>query len=313
MTDKIIIHREEKDTKSVPIAASKDSRLSLKARGLYYTLLLLSESWKLTVQGLTKILPDGRDAIRSNIKLLETYGYCIREPIRDRKGKFLGYDYHIYESPLYASASELYIRKQEENPQPENPATGYPATGNPPQCIKEDIYNINTIQVQAEIDDWFDETEGNYIPEPSGPIQPKMFKEKTRKPQQMEVIPQTAHVALYGVCYLADTQQKALALDSTQRGRVAGALGRLRDAGADLGRIGDFETWWRNDWRSKVKESGAYQPPRPDQVVEHWFVAMENTKAQEPEKEELNGYERISSDELARTMQKIAQMRREGQ
>ena len=47
----------------VGMDVAKDQRLNLTERGMLLTLLSLPPDWDFTVEGMTKILPDGRDRI----------------------------------------------------------------------------------------------------------------------------------------------------------------------------------------------------------------------------------------------------------
>lgn len=64
-------------------AAARDRRLSRRARGLLVELLSHSDGYGVSVEGLVKLGPEGRDAIRSAIAELEKYGYLIRDRERD--------------------------------------------------------------------------------------------------------------------------------------------------------------------------------------------------------------------------------------
>ena len=54
------------------------SGLSLKAQGLLCNMLHLPDNWVFSVQGLQKIVPDGKDAIRAALKELEIAGFIDR-------------------------------------------------------------------------------------------------------------------------------------------------------------------------------------------------------------------------------------------
>ena len=55
----------------VGMDVAKDQRLSLTERGMLLTLLSLPPDWDFTVEGMTKILPDGRDRIRTAMNNLK--------------------------------------------------------------------------------------------------------------------------------------------------------------------------------------------------------------------------------------------------
>ena len=79
----------------------RDQRITLKAKGLLGILLSLPENWNLSVEGLTKIIKEGRHSITNTIKELIEAGYIERTQIRD-KGKFVGYTYLVMEQPKSA-------------------------------------------------------------------------------------------------------------------------------------------------------------------------------------------------------------------
>lgn len=71
----------------------RDERLSLRARGLYGQILSHRTGWKITVETLVRVNPEGRDAIRSAIRELREHGYLIVRPRQDEHGRLAGQDY----------------------------------------------------------------------------------------------------------------------------------------------------------------------------------------------------------------------------
>jgi hypothetical protein len=123
----------------------------------------------------------------------------------------------------------------------------------------------------SEFDGWEEIIPGSVQPEVSQPsFLPKMVKDVTLRKNG---VPKTAHSLMYRLCFLIETETEALTLNSRDRGRIAGALGHLVDAGADLSQLNRFEDWWATHWQSKSK-SGSYVPPTPEQVVRYWVTAM---------------------------------------
>ena len=94
----------------------RDKTLSIKERGLLITLLSLPNNWEFSVYGLTKILPDGKDAISATLKKLEAAGYLKRIQAKNENGQFNGYDWEITDN------------KKEDLPITENPKTATPET-----------------------------------------------------------------------------------------------------------------------------------------------------------------------------------------
>lgn len=105
---------------------SMDSRLGMKERGLFLTLLSLPDSWEFSVIGLSKILPDGKAAIQSTVQKLEKLGYLKRVQAKGEKGKFAGYDWEIIPQPEIGAPLT-------ENRSTENQSTENPSTKNPTQ------------------------------------------------------------------------------------------------------------------------------------------------------------------------------------
>lgn len=110
---------------------TKDERLGMKERGLLVTLLSLPDNWEYSVLGLTRILPDGRDAIQASVRKLEEFGYIKRVQAKDEKGKFSGYDWEVTDVPFTGNPSTE--NPSTENPSAENPSAEKPSTENPPQ------------------------------------------------------------------------------------------------------------------------------------------------------------------------------------
>lgn len=291
----------------VDTTISRDPRVGLKARGLYYTVMILPENWDFSVRGMQEIIPDGRDSIRGAIRTLIKYGYCERTLIRD-KGQIVGYDY-------------CFIEKE--------PETAFPSPGNQPQSkntsnqesslsLIQAHADTRTREIDTQIDDLFGDLEqngnGSWIPG----TKPNDYRQSTQPsllntvaPREVRVndaIPKVAHTIMHRLCFLAESEQQGLLLNSEQRGRVSSALGKLKAAGADIiGGLPKFETWWAGDWRSKQKNSSAYQPPRPEQVTEHWFLAMKNTTVVEAPKPKA--LEVLNSTKLAEVMKQRAKAR----
>lgn len=97
----------------------RNTKLSLKAKGLLSLMLSLPEDWDYTTKGLAKICKDGVDSICSTVNELEEHGYVIRERIRNAKGQLTDIQYTILEQP-----------------KPPQPGQGKPKQENPVLDIK---------------------------------------------------------------------------------------------------------------------------------------------------------------------------------
>ena len=67
----------------------RDKELSMKDRGVFCTICSLPDGWNFSVSGLSAIVPDGVDAIRSSIINLEELGYMERTKTRGKDGKYV--------------------------------------------------------------------------------------------------------------------------------------------------------------------------------------------------------------------------------
>ena len=91
-----------------------DKSLKLFDRGLLITLMSLRDNWEFSINGLARIVVDGRDAISKGIERLQKHGYLKKEQLREN-GKFSGICLRIIvpaERPV------------QEKPVTENPPTG---------------------------------------------------------------------------------------------------------------------------------------------------------------------------------------------
>lgn len=118
-----MIIRIKKDKRFTVISRDslQDKRLTWKATGLLAFLLSLPDDWSVNVRHLSSAKKDGRDGTISGLHELEKAGYVHKQLLHDDSGKFMGYDYMVYEVPPDA----------EQLPFPEKPETGKPFPENP--------------------------------------------------------------------------------------------------------------------------------------------------------------------------------------
>lgn len=101
-------------------SAVRDSRLSLKARGLLVLLLSHAEGYQISAQRLSEQTREGRDALRSAMRELEDIGYLRRVRRRAPDGTFAT-ETTVYETPQ-GDLPDL----QPGTNQQVTPETGYP-------------------------------------------------------------------------------------------------------------------------------------------------------------------------------------------
>jgi predicted transcriptional regulator len=153
----IFRNNTQKQYTNIDNAIFSNRELKLKDRGILTTLLSLPDNWDFSVQGLYKILPDGKSAIEASLKRIEKQGYLTRRVIRDENGRYSDYEWEIHETP---QAKHLNVVPKPENQDTGYPKMGYPNTENPdtdnkPQSITKVSNNktsINTESVLSESD-----------------------------------------------------------------------------------------------------------------------------------------------------------------
>ena len=114
-----------------------DNNISWKAKGILSYLLSKPDGWITYLVDIEKQSTDGRDSVSAGIKELEKTGYIKRKRIRE-KGKFKGWEYHVYEYPQQKVAENGFSEignsenGETENGKTENGKTEYgkPATSN---------------------------------------------------------------------------------------------------------------------------------------------------------------------------------------
>lgn len=98
----------------------RDTRLSLKAIGLFSIILSLPPEWTFSIAGLAAITRDGIATVRAALNELETNGYLTRRRVRGEDGKLENNEYTFYEIPHAG-------KPVQEKPEEELPAEDLPA------------------------------------------------------------------------------------------------------------------------------------------------------------------------------------------
>ena len=133
----------------------KEKKMSLKAKGLLSMMLSLPDDWNYSVSGLVKLSKDGKDSVMSALSELETFGYLTRVRTTDKKGKFSGIEYNIFEQPqLDIPVAEMPI-SDKQNAEKQN-------AENPPQLntkLTNNLFNkeLNELKTKGEDIDVFED------------------------------------------------------------------------------------------------------------------------------------------------------------
>ena len=98
----------------------RDTRLSLKAVGLFSLILGLPPEWDFSSAGLAAITRDGIATVRAALNELESNGYLTRKRVRGENGKLEKNEYTFYEIPHAGKPAQ-------EKPEKETPAEDLPA------------------------------------------------------------------------------------------------------------------------------------------------------------------------------------------
>ena len=98
----------------------RDTRLSLKAIGLFSIILSLPPEWDFSIAGLAAITKDGIATVRAALNELEANGYLARKRVRGEDGKLENNEYTFYEIPRAGKPAK-------EKPEEGTPAEDLPA------------------------------------------------------------------------------------------------------------------------------------------------------------------------------------------
>ncbi|MDH6222881.1 hypothetical protein [Streptomyces pseudovenezuelae] len=82
----------------------RDSHLTCKAKGIFGYISTHRAGWHVSVAGLVRAGPDGRDAVRTGLQELETHGYLVRERLRRPDGTLGETVYCITDHPACVEA-----------------------------------------------------------------------------------------------------------------------------------------------------------------------------------------------------------------
>lgn len=138
-------HSFDQHFTQIPNAWVRDSRISLKAKGLLAQLMSHQPGWKVSVKSLAEANSCGLDTIRSAVSELMEAGYLERSESRERDEKGQLGDYN-------------YVTKDPEVPTSENPTLENPTLDNstPKKTIDKEDYR-EEVNPQGELEVAFEE------------------------------------------------------------------------------------------------------------------------------------------------------------
>lgn len=102
MSETYFVKADKKDSFTIlDTTCIRDSRLSMKAKGLHTYLMSLPQNWKINLSELKTHFSDGKDSINSAIKELISFGYIKKETQeRQQTGQFGNSVFYVYEKPI---------------------------------------------------------------------------------------------------------------------------------------------------------------------------------------------------------------------
>lgn len=113
----------------VPNDILNNKKLSFKAKGLFGFLQSKPNGWDFSVERISNQTKDGKDSVSTGIKELEKIGVLKRKPVKNKKGKWNGYDYILSDYPF------------SENPSTDKPLAENGGTLSNKDNSKKDISN----------------------------------------------------------------------------------------------------------------------------------------------------------------------------
>ncbi len=84
----------------------QDEKLSWKAKGIITFLMSLPDDWRVNISHLSKCSKDGRDAVMSALKEIESNGYGRKIKSRAKDGTFDNFDFEVADSMVFEPKSD---------------------------------------------------------------------------------------------------------------------------------------------------------------------------------------------------------------
>lgn len=138
---KIIEPRDHFQKVSNAIIFSED--VDFGTLGIYVKILALGKKWQLNIEGLAKVLKISADRVRRAFSVLEGAGYLRRSRSQGDDGKFTGWDYEVYYTPVTVSTDTPESPTSGNHRHRENTDVGKTPTSGKSGGINKDSNNIN--------------------------------------------------------------------------------------------------------------------------------------------------------------------------
>ncbi len=143
---------------------ARDRRISAQARAIFINLLTRPNNWVINIKFLCAEMCMGVVAMKKALRELESYGYLVRERLRDAIGRFNGSAHLIIESPI---AKEKQAPSQSFSPSVQFPSVSIPCVSKSTHIRSTESNNYQSKQIlnlsptphfeiEEEIDFWSD-------------------------------------------------------------------------------------------------------------------------------------------------------------
>lgn len=123
------IHRRKfkRDYTPLPNDLLRDKTLKLRSRAILCMMLSHSEEWRSSMKSIEEHVSEGRDAIRTAVRELESAGYAVRKTLLNQDNTFAGTLWTWHDTPV--PIGERSKPPNDRKPTTGNPSDGKPATG----------------------------------------------------------------------------------------------------------------------------------------------------------------------------------------
>jgi hypothetical protein len=138
----------------VPNSILNDGEISLRAKGLFAFLQSKPDDWKFSIGRISKQSKEGKSAIRSALNELEAMGFLRRTAVKNRNGKFIGYDYELSDLPSSENrtmAGENDDTPLSDLPSSEKPSSEKPSSENYDTLSKKDLSKQELVKKKKDI------------------------------------------------------------------------------------------------------------------------------------------------------------------
>jgi predicted transcriptional regulator len=140
----IVKNRLKREFSQIPNAIITDLNISANALRVYLYLISKPDNWLINNSDVMKQLGiKTNNSIAKYWKELFNSGWVIRNKIKDEKGRFLGYEYHLNDSPILPEKPDFSKNDNSDNPTSQKIVTRENAEVGKTRNLNNNISNNN--------------------------------------------------------------------------------------------------------------------------------------------------------------------------